>query len=116
MRYIAIRMKNRDAYVQHLENLSNEGGRVISAGMAENSTCSCYEWWAIVEKQRKAQQTPEAPNSETAELLEAARKLKGYCERTKCIDCPFGYDNGLRCELCESAPEYWKPERRLGNV
>lgn len=116
MRYIAIRMKSRDIYVQHLEKLSNEGGRVISAGMAENSTCSCYEWWAIVEKQNEAQQTPETPKNELADVLEAAKKIKEFCGETTCRDCMFSDGEGYYCMLTESAPEYWKLKGRDDNV
>lgn len=114
MRYIAIRMKSRDTYVQHLEKLSNEGGRVISAGMAENSTCSCYEWWAIVEKQNEAQQTPEAPKGETAELLEAARKIKKECEKRRMCEeyggCPFEMEDG-KCLVSTTTNRDYTPDR-----
>lgn len=128
MKYIAIRMKSRDIYVQHLEKLSNEGGRVISAGMAENSPCSCFEWWAIVEKQDEAQQTPEAPKNEAAELLEAARKLADYCERQNgtCWDatgwkCPLFSESMMRCRAAcigrnDSAPRYWVIRKEDDNV
>lgn len=115
MKYIAIRMKSRDTYVQHLEKLSNEGGRVISAGMAENSTCSCYEWWAIVEKQNEAQQTPETPKDENADVLEAAKKIKEFCGESNCRDCMFS-DGDCYCMINSSAPEYWRLEGRGSNV
>lgn len=103
MKYIAVRMRDRDGYTQQLEKLTGEGCQVISAGMAENRTICGFEWWAIL--QRDEASTQEVERKESAARLEALKEIRDECAaRDDCAGCK--YYNGHICALGDW-PEHW---------
>ena len=117
MEYKIIHTRETDNYTRYLKELSEKGFRVISAGMTANPALKCFDWWAILEEAR-ADIEAKKPEDEAAELLEAARKIAGYCERNggKCWGtngkCPMFNESIMRCRAAcvsksDTAPKYW---------
>lgn len=74
-------------------------------------------WWALMKRQEKKQATPE---DETAELLEAAKKIAKTCERyEKCSRCPLVIDGCCAVRVRDAIgglPCNWWAVRGADNV
>lgn len=115
MRYRAIHRLDEDDLIYELNKSVADGYRVISAGASYNAASGGLEWWAVVERDEKAQRTPEVTKNEAAELLKAARKIANACrDRAGCKGCPFMGETC--CELHKNVPNGWNIWGRAVNV
>lgn len=103
MKYKIIHTRETDNYTRHLEELSNKGFRVISAGMTANPALKCFDWWAVLEE-APVELVEKKPKDETAEMLEVLRDVKRKCNARGCDGCEFS--NGSTCGLA-GIPGNW---------
>lgn len=106
MKYRAIHRLDEDDLIYELNEAVADGYRVISTGASYNAARGGLEWWAVIERDEKAEK---APKDETAELLEAARKIEAECKKHPfCDECSL-YDTRYGTGGCKvwDSPNAW---------
>lgn len=91
-------------FAETLARMELEGWEVLRVHSKDAPSGVCVQWEAVLRKERENERG--TPKDETAELLEAAKRIRAACRLKSCAQCEFD-DDGF-CRITDSIPCDWK--------